>query len=155
MNCSTPLPPVGCTMLWTFRSGLVGLALALPFGRASAIVVPQENRSELRARAAIADAAPLNGEIQYDFDTAVNKTRARFTSSLIHGHSFLSIIRGRPPVHTIIAVYQLAGRAAGSWPESVQLSFLSEEFKQLESENQPAWAFEPTFVITLRDSLVY
>jgi hypothetical protein len=136
------------------RSGLVGLALALPYGGASAIVVPQENRSEMRARSAIAEAAPLNGEIQFDYDTALNKTRARFTSSLVHGHNFLGVIRGRPPVHTIIAVYQFAGRAAGSWPESVQLSFVSEEFRQLVSEYPPARHLVPIFAITLRDSLV-
>ncbi|GAC1418553.1 MAG: hypothetical protein NVSMB53_17530 [Gemmatimonadaceae bacterium] len=146
--------PRGCTMFWIVRTGFAGLAVALPFASVSAFVVPQANDSEKRVWPSISEAGPLSGEIEYSFDTALNKTRARFKTSLASGNILVRVLSGPPTVHTLVAVYEFRGRAPAAHPDHVRLSLMSDEYKQASEQYFPLLGVEPTLVVSIGDTVV-
>ncbi len=137
-------------MFWNIRTGIAGLALAVPL-TLSASVVPQESNSETRIRPSVSDAARFTGEMDYVFDTALNKTSARFKTSLARGNAFFRVLAGPPPVHTLIADYEFAGRTPPHPPDAIRVSLMSSEFVQSPSEYRPSRGPEPVLVVTVGD----
>jgi len=87
----------------------------------------QSNASEQKA--ASAESSGSSGEIAYTFDGDLNRTNARFKTSLESGN-ILSRIFSRSPVHTLIAVYDFGGRTHLNPPDAVRLTLISGEFRQ-------------------------
>lgn len=141
-------------MLWIVRTGFAGLAVALPFASASASVVPQVKDSEKRVWPSVSEAGPFSGEIEYSFDTALNKTRARFKISLASRNILLRVFSGPPAVHTLVAVYEFRGRAPADHPDSVRLSLMSDEYKQAATQYFPLFGVEPILVMSIGDTVV-
>lgn len=135
-------------MFWNIRTGIAGLALAVPL-TSSASVIPQGSNSETRIRPSVSDAGRFTGEMDYVFDTALNKTSARFKTSLARGNVFFRVLAGPPPVHTLIADYEFAGRTPPRLPEVIRVSLMSSEFAQSPSEYRPSLGSEPVLVITV------
>jgi hypothetical protein len=141
-------------MFWIARTGFAGLAVALPFASVSAFVVPQANDSEKRVWPSVSEAGPFSGEIEYSFDTALNKTRARFKASLASGNILVRVLLGPPAVHTLVAVYEFGGRAPAAHPDHVRLSLMSDEYKQASEQYSPLLGVEPTLVVSIGDTVV-
>lgn len=141
-------------MHWIIRTGLPGLAVALPFASASASVVPQAKDSEKRVWPSVSEAGSFSGEIEYSFDSALNKTRARFKTSLASGNILVRILSGPPAVHTLVAAYEFRGRAPANHPDYVRLSLMSDEYKQAAEQYFPLLGVEPTLVVSIGDTVV-
>lgn len=138
-------------MLWIVRTGVAGLTLALPFASASASVFPQA--SDARVSPPAAETGPFSGEIKLAFDTALNRTRVRFRTSLASGNVLVRVFLGAPPVHTLIADYEFGGRAPLYRPTLVRVSLLSDEYKQASSQDFPLRGVEPILVVSLGDTV--
>ena len=141
-------------MIWIVRTAVAGLALALPFASASASVVPQAKDSEKRVWPSVSEAGPFSGEIEYSFDTALNKTRARFKTSLASGNILVRILSGPPTVHTLVAVYEFRGRVPADRPDSVRLSLMSDEYRQSATQYFPVLGVEPILVVSIGDTVI-
>jgi hypothetical protein len=135
------------------RTGLAGLALALPFASASASVVPQATNSEIRVSPSISDAGPFSGEIEYGFDTALNRTQARFKASLGSGNVLFRVFVAAPPVHTLIAAYEFRGRVPADYPDTVRLTLISDEYTQA-SDHFLLRGATPILVASLGDTVI-
>ena len=107
------------------RIGSAGVMLALFVATAQGST--QSNASEQKV--ASAESNGSSGEIAYTFDSDLNRTNARFKTSLESG-SILSRIFSRSPVHTLIAVYDFGGRTHLNPPDAVRLTLISDEFRQ-------------------------
>lgn len=140
-------------MLRIMRPGLAGLVFALPLASASATVSPQERTSERRVWPTIVEGAPIAGQIEYAFDTALNRTTARYRTSLAGGNVVVRILSGPPAVHTLLARYEFAGRAPGRPPDTVRVSLMSDEVRQSASPYRPLLGAEPILVINIGDTM--
>lgn len=139
-------------MFSIMRTGIAGLAFAVPFA-SSASVVPQGSNSETRIWPSVSDGGRFTGETAYVFDTALNKTSARFRASLSRGNIFFRVLAGAPPVHTLIAVYEFAGRTPRRLPEAIRVSLMSNEFAESTSGYRPSAEPEPVLAITVGDRI--
>ncbi len=140
-------------MLWIVRTAVAGLALGLPFAPASASVIPQARDIDPRVRPLVSETVPFSGEIELAFDTAVNKTRVRFSTSLASGNALVRVFLAAPPVHTLIADYEFGGRAPLYRPTLVRVSLLSDEYKQASSQDFRLRGVEPILVVSLGDTV--
>ena len=136
-------------MFWCIRAS--ALMLALPVSAALGSV--QDKVSESRVPLPVSADRGFSGEIRYAFDTVLNMTTARFKTSLAPRGIFSRIFRGSLPVHTLTAAYEFAGRGAGNAPDSIRISFLSDEFSQSPPGNGPPPWPEPVLTIALGDSV--
>jgi hypothetical protein len=107
------------------RTGSAGLMLAVSVATAQGST--QSNASEQKV--ASAESNGSSGEIAYTFDSDLNRTNARFKTSLESGN-ILSRIFSRSAVHTLIAVYDFGGRTRLNPPDAVRLTLISDEFRQ-------------------------
>ncbi len=98
-------------------------------------------------------ARALSGEIEYAFDTALNKTQARLETSLA-SRNILSRMFSGSPVHTLASIYEFGGHAATITPDSIRLSLSSAEYTQASPGYRPSPAAEPVLIITSEDSVV-
>lgn len=119
-------------------SVLIGVALALIIPAEESWGSPTEIDAQQRIFLPAAPAEAFSGEIEYEFDTLRNVTRAQFQASLdahgILGRMFLAA----PTVHTIIATYQFAGRSVTRVPDSIRISLLSDEYVEQTREEHNA-----------------
>jgi hypothetical protein len=91
--------------------------------------------------------------MDYVFDTALNQTSARFRSSLARGNVFFRVLAGAPPVHTLVAIYEFAGRTPRSLPATIRVSLMSDEFEESAPAYRPSAGPEPVLVITFGDRI--
>ena len=136
------------------RTGLAGLALALPFASAFASVIPQATNSERRVWPSISDPAPFAGEIEYDFDHVLNRTQARFKGSLGSRKFLLKLFLPASPVHTLIATYEFEGRVPVASPDFVRLTLISDEYRRMTSQYSPLHEEQPILVASLGDTVL-
>jgi hypothetical protein len=139
-------------MLFIIRIGLSGLVLALSVRTASAL--PQGTGSERRVWPPVSESGAFSGEIEYTFDTALNKTRARFETSLASRNVLLRVLVGEPTVHTLIAVYDFRGRILPNHPDSVRVSLISDEVRQAALGYFPSLGAEPILLVSIGDTVV-
>jgi hypothetical protein len=139
-------------MLFNIRIGLSALVLALGVRTASAL--PQISGNERRVAIPVSESAAFFGEIEYTFDTALNKTRARFQSSLGSSNVVLRVLLGPPTVHTLIAVYDFRGRVLPNHPDSVRISLISDEIRQTPASYVPSVGTIPILLVSVGDTVV-
>ncbi len=125
------------------------LALSASIARGSV----QDRISESRIPVSASAERGFAGEIGYAFDTARNITTARFKTSLAPRGIFSRIFRGSPPVHTLTAAYEFAGRGAGNAPDSIRISLVSDEFSVSFPGNGLPPLPEPVLTVILGDSV--
>lgn len=130
------------------RLGSAGLMLTLFVDTAQASI--QSNTSEQRV--ASAENSWFSGEIAYTFDSGLNRTNARFKTSLPSGN-LLTRLFSRSPVHTLIAVYDFGGRTHLNPPDAVRLTLISDEFRQ-GVRDRFSLGPEPILVLFVGDSEV-
>ena len=124
------------------------LALAISSARAST----QDSLNEKRI-ASTASISPA-GEIDYNFDTALNTTHARYISSLAPTNFFKRLFVSSP-VHTVIATYDFGGRVNGAMPDAVRLTLLSDEYKLGTADDLPASLPLPMLIVHVDNSFHY
>jgi hypothetical protein len=132
------------------RIGIAALALSLPVRTARGS--QQERINESRVLVPAVGESAFAGEIEYAFDTALNKTRARFRAPL-GSRSLLSRIFVGSPVHTIVAAYEFGGRTAVDRPDSIRLSLMSDEYMDASPGYRPTLGAQPILLITFGDSV--
>lgn len=125
------------------------LALSASIARGSV----QDKISESRVPVPASAERGFAGEIGYAFDTALNMTSARFKTSLASRSILSRIFRGSPPVHTLTAAYEFAGRGAGNAPDSIRISLMSDEFSVSFPGNGLPPLPEPVLTVILGDSV--
>lgn len=128
------------------------LMLALPVGVVHASV--QDRISESRVSLPASAERGFSGEMGYAFDTARNMTTARFKTSLEPRGIFSRIFRGSPPVHTLTAAYEFAGRGHLKAPDSIRIALVSDELSHAYSDNGLGQAPELALTLVLGDSVV-
>ena len=133
------------------RISFSGLMVALSVNTAQGST--QGTVSESRVSAASAGSAS-SGEIEYAFDTSLNKTSARFKTALASGNFFSRLFSVSHDVHTLIAVYEFGGRARVDPPDAVRLSLISDEFRQAPVGDRPSLGSVPILVITIGDTVL-
>ena len=138
-------------MFWCIRAPAFMLALPLSVALGSV----QDKISESRVSLPAAVERGFAGEIGYAFDTALNMTRVRFKASLTRRDILSRIFRRTPTVHTVTAIYTVAGRGVGNAPDSVRISLMSDEVSQSFPENGPPPFPKPVLTITLADSVAW
>jgi hypothetical protein len=127
------------------------LLLALPVSSALASVQDKLNESRVSLPAS-ADRV-FSGEIGYAFDTALNMSTVRFTTSLAPRGIFARMFRTSPAIHTLTAAYEFVGRGRADAPDSIRLSFISDEFSDAPPGNALPRIPDPALTITLGDSM--
>jgi hypothetical protein len=135
-------------------TALLGLAFALTIPLGETWGSPTDADSQQRLSLPAAPGEPFSGEIEYEFDTLLNVTKARFHASLdthgVLGRMFLSA----PAVHTVIATYRFAGRTVNRVPDSVRISFVSDEYaEQVPEERNTMPAARPILELNLGHTL--
>jgi hypothetical protein len=128
------------------------LLFALPVN--SALGSVQEKLNESRVSLPAAADKGFSGEIGYAFDTALNVSTVRFNSSLAPRGVFARMFRSSPVVHTLTAVYEFVGRRRADAPDSIRISFISDEFSDASLGNALPPVPAPVLTITLGDSVV-
>jgi hypothetical protein len=116
-------PRAVATIASRIGSASLMLTLSLTTARGST----QSNANEQKI--ASAESSGFSGEIAYIFDSDLNRTKARFQTSLESGN-ILSRMFLRPPVQTLIADYDFSGRNHLNPPDAVRLTLISDEFRQ-------------------------
>src|SRR5256885_15135277 len=81
----------------------LGIALAIPGGYV--LGMPDAGSSQQRPWLPTSSADGFSGEILYEFDTALNKTTARFVASLGPRSVLRRLLLAAPEVHTLVATY--------------------------------------------------
>lgn len=117
MTTSYACAPLTCAARTTAMLALIASAV-----QASA----QDSVSERRMVSLVAPS--LRGEIDYMFDTALNRTSAQYKTSLGSTNFIKRLFTDSPDVHTLIATYQFGGRVNAALPDVVQLAFISDEY---------------------------
>ena len=100
------------------------------------------------------ESSGFSAEIEYLFDTALNKTNARFKAPLAPKGFFSRLFSGSRDVHTLIVVYDFGGRAHVGLPETVRLSLLSDEYRREPAGERPWNAAAPILVVNFDDTIV-
>ncbi len=137
----------------TFAGRISFSALMVALSVSTAQGSTQGTVSESRVFAASGGNASA-GEIEYSFDTALNKTSARFRTSLASGNFFSRLFSGSHDVHALVAVYECGGRACVDPPDAVRLSLISDEFRQAPFGDRPSLGSVRILVITVGDTVV-
>jgi hypothetical protein len=132
------------------RIGIAALALSLPLSAARGS--QQERINESRVLVPAAGQSAFAGEIEYAFDTALNKTRARFRAPLA-SRRLISRIFARSPVHTLVASYEFVGRTSVDRPDSIRVSLMSDEYMEAPSAYRPTLGPQPILLIAIGDSV--
>ena len=112
--------------------GLSVFAIALYAN--TAFGFPQDASRERQSNQSVSATSPTSGEIEYSFDPALERTTARFKSSLASPRLLSRLLSGPPQVHTLQAFYEFAGRALLEPPATVGVSFFSDEDMEAESD---------------------
>jgi hypothetical protein len=128
------------------------LMLALPVSTALGSV--QDKLNESRVSLPAAAEKGFSGEMEYAFDTALNMSTVRFNSSLAPRGFFARMFRSSPAVHTLTAKYEFVGRRRADAPDSIRISFISDEFSDASTGNALPPIPAPILTITLGDSMV-
>ena len=102
----------------------VSSTLALNAGVAGASV--QEPLNERRIAAS--STASFRGEIDYSFDSSLNRTRAVYRTSLESGNLIKRLFTS-PEVHTLVVAYEFEGRTNPALPGAVRLTLLADEYR--------------------------
>jgi hypothetical protein len=139
-------------MLSIIRICVSGLLLVLSVRTASA--VPQQGSSERRVWIPVSESGVFSGEIEYTFDTTLNKTRTRFETSLASRNVLLQILLGPPTVHTLIADYDFRGRVLPSHPDSIRISLISDELTEAASAYAPSFGTKPILLVSVGDTVI-
>lgn len=133
------------------RAGFSVVMLALSVAPAQGS--PQATVDERRVATATGS-NPFSGEIDYAFDTALNKTSARFQTSLAPKSFFARVFSARD-VDSLIAVYEFGGRAHRDPPDAVRLSLVSNEFRRGSRDDISPPGVAPILTITYGDVIVH
>lgn len=108
----------------------LGLALSL----LAACVHSQVSQVDDPLRLTVSENHPFSGEWEHTFDSAFNKTTARFSASLRSPNVFLDLFLGPPNVHFLVASYDFPERRLVDPPDFVRLTLYSREVIQAELE---------------------
>jgi hypothetical protein len=127
------------------------LMFALPVS--SALGSVQDKLNEARVALPASAENGFAGEIGYAFDTALNMSTVRFKTSLAPRGIFARMFRSSPAVHTLTAAYEFAGRGRANAPDSIRISFVSDEFSDAPPGNALPQIPQPVLTITLGDSM--
>ncbi|MEO8909171.1 MAG: hypothetical protein ABI408_02955 [Gemmatimonadaceae bacterium] len=130
-------------------SGLV-LVVALRTPPAGA----QASASETRVFPSVSASDAFSGQIEYSFDAALNRTRARFKVSLDTRNALRRILLGSLTVHTLIAAYEFQGRTLSNRPASVRVTFESDEVERLVEDFAPRWEAVPVLILPIGDTVM-
>ncbi|MGZ3333210.1 MAG: hypothetical protein ACXU9R_14300 [Gemmatimonadaceae bacterium] len=71
--------------------------------------------------------ASFRGEIDYSFDSSLNRTKALYRTSLESGDLIKRLFTS-PQVHTLVVAYEFEGRTNPAIPDAVGLTLLSDEY---------------------------
>jgi hypothetical protein len=97
----------------------------------------------------------FSGDVDYIYDSASNRTTAKFSVSLQSYNIFHDFMNsGGPEVQTLTAEYSFPGRTLTSSPESVLVGFVRNEFGPFANENVPLIVGESTAVEILLDDSI-
>src|SRR4051812_14945193 len=118
---------------FTFAPILVPFALLIPAAMRgmpdASTIAPQ------RTWQPPATAEAFSGEMQYEFDSTLNRTSARFVVALGSRGIVHKIFFSNPVVHTLVVSYKYAGMRASRGPDTVRVSFKSDEYTYSAVEN--------------------
>ena len=138
-------PPRSASHLLTLA--VIVVALLIP--RAAIRAMPEATIAPQRTWQPPSAAETFAGEIHYEFDTALNKTSARFVVPLGSRGIVHKIFFSTPVVHTLIVSYKYAGMRSSRSPDTVRLSFKSDEYAYSGVENSLPPAMEAYLTIDL------
>ena len=140
------MTPVGqATMLSHARGAVKSFAPSLTFrvllfaivvaSRAPALA-PSNPNDQQRVWLPASPSGAFAGEVSYVFDSVLNTTTASYVAPLRPEGLLRRILFPTPTVHTIKATYQFHGRVAWRVPDSVNLTFVSDEYDLAPSGNE-------------------
>ena len=78
-------------------------------------------------RIASSSTAGFRGEIDYNFDSTLNQTRALYRTSLESGNLIKRLFTS-PKVHTLVVAYEFDGRTNPAVPDGVRVTLFSDEY---------------------------
>ncbi len=128
-----------------------GLALCL----SAASALSQVSQVEEPLRFPISENQPFSGELEHSFDSAFNRTTARFSASLRSRNIFLDFFLGAPDVHTLVASYDFPGRRLVDPPDSVRITLYSHELIQADLDYSPPRRRNPNLVLAFGDRVAF
>jgi hypothetical protein len=133
------------------RIGIAALMVSLPVSTARGS--QQERISESRVSLPASRPNEFAGEIEYAFDTALNRTTALFRAPLGSRRLLARMFTGAP-VHTIVATYQFGGRAAIDRPDSIRFSLMSDEYVDGAPDYRPTFGAQPPILLIIYDDAI-
>jgi hypothetical protein len=90
-------------------------------------VADASTQEALNDRRTASSTASFRGEIDYSFDSALNKTKALYRTSLESANLIKRLLTS-PEVHTLVVAYEFEGRTNPGVPDAVGLTLLSDEY---------------------------
>ena len=101
-----------------------GTLLGLVTGVAGASVQEPLNERRIASSSTVSS----RGEIDYSFDSSLNRTRAVYRTSLESGNIIKRLFVS-PEVHALVVAYEFDGRANSVIPDAVRLTLISDEYR--------------------------
>jgi hypothetical protein len=101
-------------------------------------------------RLASSSTASFRGEIDYSFDSSLNRTKALYRSSLESGNLIKRLFTS-PEVHTLVVAYEFEGRTNLAVPDAVGLTLLSDEYYTRPVDGRPT-LHSPLLIIRIGET---
>ena len=127
------------------RLALSGVVAAILVPSAPAFAKSHEDQQ--RAWLPSAPVEVFAGEIIYEFDSALNKTKATFVAPLGKVDLVHRLFFPPPTVHTITATYQFSSRFASHVPDTVRVLLQSDEYTAATSAGEVGTLGDVTMTI--------
>ncbi len=110
------------------RASLSCVRLAAMLAIVSSTAVASVQDTLTATRVASSTATSFSGEITYGFDAALNRSTARYKTSLRSGSFVKRVFANSSPVHSLIAAYDFDARQNSASPDAVRLTLISDEY---------------------------
>jgi hypothetical protein len=107
------------------KSLIVATCVSSMLGLVTGVADASTQEALNERRIASSSTASLRGEIDYSFDSTLNKTRALYRTSLESGNLIKRLFTS-PEVHTLAVAYEFEGRTNPAAPDGVRVTLLSD-----------------------------
>jgi hypothetical protein len=112
------------------------LLIALVVSSRATAFAPSNPNDQQRVWLPASPNGAFAGEVSSVFDSVLNKTTATYVAPLRSEGLLRRILFPTPTVHTIKATYEFRGRIASHVPDSVHLTFVSDEYNAAPPRNE-------------------
>jgi hypothetical protein len=135
------------------RSLIVAACVSAMLGLITGVADASTQEALNEKRIASSSTASFRGEIDYYFDSTLNKTRALYRTSLESGNLIKRLFTS-PEVHTLVVAYEFKGRTDPAAPDGVLVTLLSDLYYARPLDDGRPTLRSPLLVIRIGETVL-